>query len=146
MNGWGVVAVLAVLGITGCQPAAAVGAPKEAPAQKETEAPARKTAEAPAQKTPYRDTALGLSFEHDPGLRVRPCDEAAGSRCVILFDPATEPFLRDLLTIQVHNGALETVAAEEAGFVRNAEGRLMTTFGRFEPVAVETVHVGGRIP
>ena len=52
--------------------------------------------------------------------------------------------MRDLLTVEVHDGALEAVAAEEAGFVRDADGRLMTTYGRFEPVPVEAFQVDGK--
>ena len=50
---------------------------------------------------------------------------------------------RDLLTVQVFAGPLEAVAAAEAGFERNAEGQLMSTYGRFEPVAVEPFEVNG---
>lgn len=63
---------------------------------------------------------------------------------MILSDPAAEAFMRDLLTVQVHAGPLETVAAAEAGFERNADGQLMTTYGRFEPVAVEAFEVNGQ--
>ncbi|TPW02019.1 MAG: hypothetical protein FD125_2271 [bacterium] len=52
--------------------------------------------------------------------------------------------MRDLVRVQIFTGPLETVAAAEAGFVRNADGRLMTTFGRFEPVAVEPFEVNGK--
>lgn len=121
----GVVAALAALGMTGCQPApvAAAGGP--------------------AAAGPQAVAALGVAFDHAPGLETRPCDGDM-PRCTILFDPAAEAFIRDLLTVQVHEGPLETVAAAEAGFERNAEGRLMTTYGRFEPVAVEPFEVNGK--
>ena len=122
----GVVAVLAVLGIAGCRQAAAVS---------ETDTS--------TQAGPRTPAAFGATFDKAAGLQMRPCDEETGPRCMILFDPTAEEFMRDLLTVQVHAGALETVAAEEAGFVRNAEGRLMTTYGRFEPVAVESFEVNG---
>lgn len=125
MNGLGVVAVLATLGIAGCQEAAGVPGPE------------------PRQAAPQPTADLGVAFDHAAGLRMRPC-EGDTPRCMILSDPASEAFMRDLLTVQVYAGALEIVAAEEAGFVRNAEGRLMTTYGRFEPVAVEPFQVNGK--
>lgn len=128
MNRFGVVAVLAALGIAGCQQAPAVAAP-EPPAA--------------APTGPQASTALGVAFDHAAGLRTRPCDGAA-PRCVVLFDSAAEEFMRDLFTVQVFAGPLEAVAAAEGGFERNAEGRLMTTFGRFESVPVEAFEVNGR--
>ena len=125
MNGLGVVAVLAALGIAGCQEAAAVAEPEARPA-------AAQPAEGP-----------GVAFDHAAGLRMRPCDEET-PRCSILFDPTAEEFMRDLVRVQMFAGPLETVAAAEAGFERNAEGRLMTTYGRFEPVAVEAFEVNGK--
>lgn len=126
MNSLGIVAVVAALGIAGCQEAAAVSGP-----------------EAPQAGAPP-SAAIGVAFDKAAGLQMRPCDEEMGPRCMILFDPAAEEFMRDLLTVQVHAGALEAVAAEEAGFVRNAGGRLMTTYGRFEPVAVEAFEINGK--
>ncbi|MDP3655350.1 MAG: hypothetical protein Q8R45_00065 [Brevundimonas sp.] len=120
------VAVLAALGIAGCQPAPVVVAADE-----------------PAPDGPQTTAAFGVAFDHAAGLETRSCDGDM-PRCTILFDPAAEEFMRDLLTVQVRNGSLETVAAAEAGFVRNAEGRLMTTYGRFEPVAVEPFEVNGK--
>lgn len=125
MNSLGVIAVVAALGLAGC------GEPAAAP---EPEA---------RQAAPRPPAALGVAFDKAAGLQMRPCDEDMGPRCTILFDPAAEEFMRDLLTVQVHAGALEAVAAEEAGFVRDAGGRLMTTYGRFEPVAVESFEVNG---
>ena len=126
MNGLGVVAIVVAVGMAGCrEPTAAAG--PDAP---------QAAAQAPA--------ALGVTFDRAAGLQMRPCDAYMGPRCMILSDPAAEEFLRDLLTVQVHGGSLETVAAAEAGFERNAEGRLMTTYGRFEPVAVEAFEVNGK--
>ncbi len=87
--------------------------------------------------------ATGVAFDHAAGLQMRPCDDET-PRCVVLFDPAAAAFMRDLLTVQVFAGPLEAVAAAEGGFERNAQGRLMTTWGRFEPVAVEAFEVNGR--
>ncbi len=128
MNVPGVVAVLAAMGIAGCREAPAVAAPEPSP-----------TAPTGLQTS----GALGVAFDHAAGLQTRPCDDSM-PRCIVLFDPAAEEFLRDLLTVQVFAGPLEAVAAAEGGFERNAEGRLMTTYGRFEPVAVEAFEVNGR--
>ncbi len=128
MNGLGVVAVMAAMGIAGCQEAPSVAAP-EAPQAAPTGL--------------QTSAAFGVAFDHAAGLQTRPCDEAM-PRCTVLFDPAAEEFMRDLLTVQVFAGPLETVAAAEGGFERNAEGRLMTTYGRFEPVAVEAFEVNGK--
>lgn len=123
MKVWGIVAVGAALGLSGCRETAAVAQP-DAP-----------------QSRPRPAAALGVDFDYDTTFQLRPCEETP--RCMVLFDPAAEAFMRDLLTVQVHAGALETVAAEEAGFARDAEGRLMTSYGRFEPVAVEPFEVNG---
>lgn len=133
MNGFGVFAVLAALGIAGCQAPAAVDAP-ESPRTAPRTAP---------RAAPPSDAAPGVAFDRAPGLQMRPCDADMGPRCMILFDPTAEAFMRDLLTVQVYAGTLEAVAAEEAGFERNADGQLMTTYGRFEPVAVEAFEVNG---
>jgi hypothetical protein len=124
MNGLGVVAVLAALGITGCQEAAAVAGP-ETP-----------------QASPPSAADPGVAFDRAAGLQTRPCEEET-PRCTVLFDPAAEEFMRDLVRVQMFAGPLETVAAAEAGFERNSGGRLMTTYGRFEPVAVEAFEVNG---
>ncbi len=126
MNNLGVVAVVAALGLAGCGEPAAVSEPEA------------------RQAAPQPPAALGVAFDQAAALQMRPCDEEMGPRCMILSDPAAEDFMRDLLTVQVHTGSLETVAAEEAGFVRDAGGRLMTTYGRFEPVAVEAFEVNGQ--
>jgi hypothetical protein len=120
------VAVLAALGLAGCQPAPVVAVP-----------------DGSDQAGVQTATTSGVSFDHATGVETRPC-EGDMPRCIVLFDPAAEEFMRDLLTIQVFDGTLETVAAEEAGFERDAAGRLMTTYGRFEPVAVEAFGEPGR--
>ena len=122
----GALAVLTAIGLAGCE-----AAPAAAPPQ------------APPLASSQTAAAFGVSFDHAAGLQTRTC-EGEAPRCTILFDPSAEAFMRDLLTVQVHDGALETVAAAEAGFERDAGGRLMTTYGRFEPVAVEAFEVNGR--
>lgn len=120
------VAVLAALGLAGCQPAPVVA-----------------VTDGSDQAGVQTATTSGVSFDHAAGHGTRPC-EGDMPRCIVLFDPAAEEFMRDLLTVQVFDGPLEPVAAEEGGFVRNAEGRLITTYGRFEPVAVEAFEVNGQ--
>ena len=135
MNGLRVVAVLAAMGTTGCQPAPAASSaegPQAVPTSASNPAPAQAQAQAP-----------GVSFDMATGLQLRPC-EGETPHCMILFDPGAEEFLRDLFTVQVFAGPLEAVAAAEAGFERDAEGRLMSTYGRFEPVAVEPFEVNGQ--
>lgn len=127
MKVWSVIAVSAALGIAGCQQAAAVTEPAEA-----------------AQPASQQPAALGVTFDKASGFQTRPCAEDQGPRCVILFNPAAEEFMRDLFTLEVHDGTLEAVAAEKAGFERGADGKLMTTWGRFEPVEVESFEVGGK--
>ena len=122
----GSLAIVAALAIVGCRPGAgAAEEPASPPAAGQTA------------------TAFGVAFDHAAGLQTRPC-EADMPRCTILFDPAAEAHMRDLVTIQTHDGALDVVAAAEAGFERNAEGRLMTTYGRGQPNEVEAFEVNGR--
>ncbi|MDQ3125136.1 MAG: hypothetical protein M3Q74_05965 [Pseudomonadota bacterium] len=121
----GALAALAAIGLAGCQPAPAAVAPEAPPAG------------------PQTASAFGVAFDHAAGLETRPCDDDM-PRCTILFDPAAEAHMRDLVTIQTHVGALEAVAAAEAGFERNAEGQLMTTYGRFQPNPVEAFEVNGQ--
>ena len=131
--------------VTACGPSGAEATPTGPPAAA-TEPAATPPSGAPA---PARDgvsaqpPGLGIAFEHATGLKLRPCDGDA-PRCVTLSDPAAEAFMRDLLTAQVFDGPLEAVAASEGGFQRDAEGRLMTTYGRFEPVPVERFEVNGK--
>lgn len=122
------VAVLATLAIAGCQQAV-IASEADKPAQ--------------AQEASEPSAGLGVAFDKTPSLQTRPCGEEGGSRCVSVFDPAAEEFMRDLFTVEVHEGALDAVAAEEAGFVRDASGKLTTTYGRFEPVPVEAFEVNG---
>ncbi|HEY1224311.1 MAG TPA: hypothetical protein VGE54_03705 [Brevundimonas sp.] len=128
MKAWSVIAAVAALGIAGCQQAALAGGSGQSP-EAQTRTPAEPS------------TALGVTFDKASSLQTRPCGEEPGSRCVTVFDPAAEEFMRDLFNVEVHEGALDAVAAEEAGFVRNADGKLMTTYGRFMPVEVESFRV-----
>jgi len=137
-----VLALLSGFAMTACGPASpdpASPAPAAAPAPA---APASSSASA-AGSTGAEPAGLRIAFDHGAGMGLRPCDGDAPD-CVVLFDPAAEPHLRELVTVQVFNGPLEAVAASQAGFERNAEGRLMTTYGRFEPVAVERFEVNGK--
>lgn len=130
MKAWSVIAAVAAFGIAGCQPAVVASGSDQSP-EAQTRAPAEPS------------TALGVTFDRASGLQTRPCGEEPGSHCVTVSDPAAEEFMRDLFTVEVHDGSLEAVAAEAAGFVRNADGKLMTTYGRFMPVEVESFRVNG---
>jgi len=125
MKAWSVIAAVAALGISGCQQAAVASGAGD-----------------PPQTAPQRVSPLGVGFDHPDGQQLRPCDGDAPF-CMVASDPAAEEFMRDLFTVEVHEGALEAVAAKEAGFVRNADGKLMTTWGRFMPVEVESFRVNG---
>ncbi len=120
--------------LTACGPGASESAPAE-PASAPTEAPATVTAQTPAGWQTVTDPALGIAFAIAPGRRTGPCPEAAegAANCVALFEADTH-----LISFQTHTGTLAAVAAAEAGFEPNAEGVLMTTYGRFQPVPVET--------
>lgn len=124
MNGRIAIAALATLVIVACRPATAVAG-----------------ADGSAQSDPA--AGLGVTFDRGPGLQARPCEDGM-PRCVILVDPAVPDFMQELLRLEVHDGPLDAVAADQAGFVRNADGRLMTTYGRFEPVEVEAFEVNGK--
>lgn len=128
ISGW---AMLAALALTGC------GQP--GPAGEATLG----GAQASAAATVVRPDTLGLSFEHPPGLILAPC-EAETPSCVSVVDPTAKGEDGVLFRVQVFDGALEAVAREQAGFERDPEGRLMTTYGRFEPVPVETLGEPGR--
>lgn len=141
MKVWNIVAAATALALSGCGQDGAV-APAEVP-----EAPVPAPAAAPAPVAAPAAVSspapgLGVAFGRAAAHRLRPCEETP--RCLVLSDPAAEEFMRDLLTVQVFDGPLEAVAASEAGFMRDAEGRLMTTYGRFQPVAVERFEVNGR--
>lgn len=123
MKAWSI-AVLAALGMAGCQQ---MGRPM-APVQEQAE---------------VSSAALGVAFTLPPGLRTRPCGEGRTPRCLLVYDPSQPEHYRDQLTIEVIDGSLEAVAAQQAGFERNTEGKLMTTYGRFMPVEVESFRVNG---
>lgn len=132
----GLAAMVALI-LTGCgDPAPAAGAPPAAAAV---------VVPAPAQNiaTTARVPALGLAFEHLPGLTVMPCAAETPS-CVDVVDPALTGDEGRLVRVQAFSGPLEAVARAEAGFERDAGGRLMATYGRFEPVAVEAFGEPGR--
>ena len=115
-----------------CSPPAAEPAPAEpAAAPTEPQAPVA----APAGWNTVSEPGLGIAFDLAPGRRTGPCPEAAegSANCVALFEGDTH-----LISLQTHTGALAAVAAAEAGFERNDKGVLMTTWGRFQPVAVES--------
>lgn len=127
-------AILMGSALTACGPGTSEPAPAE-PAAATAEASAPVTAQIPADWRTVSDSALGIIFAIAPGRRTGPCPESAegAADCVALFEGDTH-----LISFQTHAGTLAAVAAAEAGFERNGEGVLMTTYGRFQPVPVET--------
>lgn len=128
ISGW---AGLAALALTGCD--------GPGPAVEATDG----EAQASAAATVVQPSTLGVSFEHPPGLILLPC-EAETPSCISVVDPAAAGEDGVLLRVQMFDGSLEAVAREQAGFERDTDGRLMTTYGRFEPVPVETFGEPGR--
>jgi hypothetical protein len=95
---------------------------------------------APFRQTLHQATSLGVSFALP---RDRTVGDCAGVRsgetpCITLRQQiaGTEVVV---LVLQRYDLPLERVAREEAGFEPNAEGRWMTTYGRFQPVEVQRI-------
>jgi len=89
------------------------------------------------------DPRLGVSFEAPGGLRLRPCREGESSlpqQCLAFTSPG--PSEEPALMLEVREAPLEQVARDEAGFEPTESGEWRTTFGRFEPVAVERFKAG----
>ena len=111
----------------------ACGAPEDGAEPAAAPATATAAPTAADDRVAFSDPALGIAFDHASSRRTGPCPDVEGAGCVALFEGDAH-----LISLQVKDGALETVAAAEAGFERNADGVLMTTYGRFQPVAVES--------
>ena len=116
-------------------PTATTPAPVAAPVAAPT------PATVPAGWKTYSDATTGIAFDYAPDRRTGDCpDIDEGTVCVALFGPGpgeggeTEA----LMYFQPVDGTLDTVAREQAGFEKNEQGVLMTTYGRFEPVPIET--------
>ena len=113
--------------------AGACEAPASSESATETDAPAVESADALVQENvPYTDPAAGVTFNHLVDYTTGPCDSETPDCIGVFAEPAGEPLVR----IEVHDGDLATVGREQAGFEPNADGVLMTTYGRFEPVPV----------
>lgn len=85
----------------------------------------------------YRDPALGISFDYLANRQVKkPCPALGGDRCVAIVgrNMSNSDYL---IAFELVDGALEPVAEEKAGFVRNVDGKWMTTFGRGTPVEAQ---------
>ncbi|WP_420479580.1 hypothetical protein [Brevundimonas sp. FT23028] len=135
----GIVMVVAALAVSGCEPAS------DSPAPPSSTGPATAGEAAPSaavEPVAAPRAALGVAFDPGPGLTVSPC-EGDMPQCVVVSDPSAEPYMRELLTVQVKAASLEAVAADDLGYRRNADGQLMTTYGRFEPNPVEAFTVNG---
>jgi len=102
--------------------------------------PASPSAPTPAPAVPagwktFSDPSLGIAFDYSPDRHTDGCgDVGEGVVCIGLFGPGSK---EALIYFQPVDGSLDTVAKEQAGFEKNAQGVLMTTYGRFEPVPVE---------
>jgi hypothetical protein len=83
----------------------------------------------------YRNPQLGAAFRHPANQKIAPCD--GQPRCIVLSGLQRGRVL-PLLQLQAVDGPLEKAARDEAGFELKG-GRWMTTYGRFEPVPVETL-------
>jgi uncharacterized protein len=90
---------------------------------------------APAGAVTYHNAGLGISFEHPADRYVAPCENTPGPSCVGLWG-AFDGGVTELVAFEVFDGALETVAGDQAGFELR-DGKWMTTFGRFAPNEVE---------
>lgn len=119
-------------------PSTSASAPAPAPT---TPPPAAATAATPQGWTEQTSRELGVAFALPAGRSVGPCtgdyEASPGVPCLVVTG-AYEGTPATYLQLTAHRGALEAVAAEQAGFERDAQGRLMTTYGRFEPRPVES--------
>jgi hypothetical protein len=125
--------LLTAAALAACKPAGKSAEPVPAPA----DAPVAAATSA-ADHGSFSDPDLGIAFDYAAGRRTGPCPEVEGPGCIALFEGDDH-----LISFLVKDGAVEAVAAAEAGFERNAEGVLMTTYGRFQPVAVESFSGAG---
>lgn len=125
--------------------AASGSAASAAPATPSTAPPAAAipqlaAAATPAGWTEQTSQPLGIAFALPAGRSVGPCtgDFAVdGDTPCLVVTGTHEGSPATYLQLTGRRGALDAVAAEQAGFEANAEGRLMTTYGRFEPQPVE---------
>jgi len=93
------------------------------------------TSAVPAGWKTYSDPSLGIAFDYSPDRHTDGCgDVGEGVVCIGLFGADAK---EALIYFQPVDGPLDTVAKDQAGFEKNAQGVLMTTWGRFEPVPVE---------
>lgn len=105
------------------------------PAATPTPSPAATASTIPAGWKIYSDPALGIAFDYAPDRHTDGCgDVGEGVVCIGLFGSDSN---EALIYFQPVDGSLETVAKDQAGFEKNAQGVLMTTWGRFEPVPVQ---------
>lgn len=108
------------------------------PAPAPAPSPAATTSTVPVGWKTYNDPALGIAFDYSPDRHTDGCgDVGEGVVCVGLFGTGKSGDGEALIYFQPVDGPLEAVAKEQAGFEKNADGVLLTTWGRFEPVPVE---------
>ena len=90
----------------------------------------------------YHNPALGISFEYLANRQVMtPCPLIGGNRCVAIVgsNMGNSDYL---IAFEIHDGALDPIAEEEALFVRDENGKWMTTAGR--GTSVEAQRFSGR--
>ena len=148
MSRYWLAALAMVPALSACSdPKPAGTAPPAAPTVVPTAAPT--TAPTPVSNIPavpagwktYSDATTGIAFDYAPDRRTGDCpDIDEGVVCVALFaaDAGKGAGVEPLMLFQPIDGTLDSVAKDQAGFEKNEQGVLMTTFGRFEPVPVET--------
>ncbi|MGS0893901.1 lysozyme inhibitor LprI family protein [Burkholderia stagnalis] len=85
----------------------------------------------------YRDPALGIAFEYLANRQVKkPCPALGDERCVAIVG-RNMTYSDYFIAFEIVDGALEPVAEKEAGFVRQDDGKWMTTNGPGVPQEVE---------
>lgn len=122
--------LVAVVFATGCRPAD--GAPS-----RQADAPAQVGSASP---TAYQSSELGIALDLAPYRAIGDCrgDWQSEAPCLTV-NGTVDAEAVTFFSLQAFDGPLEQVAREQAGFEPDPSGRWMTTFGRFEPVAVERV-------
>ncbi|MCA3789890.1 lysozyme inhibitor LprI family protein [Burkholderia sp.] len=85
----------------------------------------------------YRDPALGISFDYLANRQVKkPCPEGGGDHCVAIVG-RNMTYSISFISFEIVDGALEPVAEKEAGFVKQDDGKWVTSYGPGIPQDVE---------
>ncbi|MDN7911704.1 lysozyme inhibitor LprI family protein [Burkholderia cepacia] len=85
----------------------------------------------------YHDPALGISFEYLANRQVKkPCPEGGSDHCVAIVG-RNMTYSSRFISFEIVDGALEPVAEKEAGFVKQDDGKWVTSYGPGIPQEVE---------